>query len=89
VIVPLLLNAIDPAAGVGDKVPAVKVTVLDVGAIPFSRSLANTDAVVPPLAPLTGEAERSSFAALIDPALTTTVAVADAQFDRFSCSQIV
>jgi hypothetical protein len=89
VIVPLALNEIDPAAGVGDRVPAVNVTVLDVGATPFKRSFTNTEAVVPPLAPLTGEAEKSSLAALIEPALTTTVAVAEAQFEPFSCSQIV
>jgi hypothetical protein len=89
VIVPLLLNEIDPAAGVGDRVPAVSVTVLDVGAMPLSKSFANTEAVVPPADPLTGEAEKSSLAALIEPALTTTVAVAEAQFDPFSCSQIV
>jgi hypothetical protein len=89
VIVPLALKLIDPAAGVGDSVPAVSVTVLDVGATPFKRSFANTEAVVPPADPLTGEAEKSSLAALIEPTETTTVAVALAQFEPFSCSQIV
>jgi hypothetical protein len=91
VIVPSAFIVIEPAAGVG-AAPGVNVTFPPpptVAAPPFSVSLPRTDTVDPPLAPLTGEAEKSSFDALIDPAETTTVAVAEAQFDPFNCSQIV
>ena len=57
-------------------------------AAPFSVSLVNTVAVVPPAKPFTGEAEKSSSLATIAAAVTTTVTLAVSQFVGLRASQI-
>ena len=64
------------------------VTAAGTKAAPFSVSLVNTVAVVPPDTPFTGAAEKSSSLATIAAAVTTTVTSAVSQLVAFRTSQI-
>ena len=85
VIVPFGFMTMLPLAGIG-AVPGVNVTSAGFTATPLSVSLTSTEAVVPPLTPLTGG--KVSLTASINGAPTVTVAVDVLQFVGFSCSQI-